>query len=133
MRDKLLTIIQNVLIRYRSCPFKKFLWCFCQPEKRPVCGQKRKRDSTAARPEASLKDFVPTKKVYCFVRRCLMYILDVDLKKSDPRKYDDSCPILGGNVNFYCLVRKVNLVIAGLKYDTLVLNHFMHGLKFARM
>ncbi len=138
MREKLVEIILNFIVKYRSCPFEKFLWFLCRSKQELVVSKKRKRESLKTinptkKSESNLKDFISPKKVYCFIRRCLIYILDVDIKKPDNKKYNDSCLILGGNFNFFCLIRKVNFVISGLKYDTLALNHFLHGIKFARM
>lgn len=88
--------------------------------------------------EVSLKNHVKAKQVFAFVRRCLIHTLDVEMKaeqqvKRQARKYETDCPLLGGKTNFDCLTRKLYSVIAGLKYDTITLNHFLHGIKFARM
>ena len=105
-----------------------------------VATRKRKRDESESLTQPprkhlpSLKDFMEPKQVFCFVRRCLIHVLDVDMKaKKVKRKYEQDCPLLGGKANFDCLVRKLYSVIAGLKYDTITLNHFLNGIKFARM
>lgn len=145
MRNQLATLIGDFIGKYRTCPFNIFLACFCMkkqttneqnPDIEMTRGRKRKRQGAEeSNEEPSLKDHVQSKRVFAFVRRCLMHTLDVDLKAKVKRKreYEADCPLLGGKTNFDCLVRKLYSVIGGLKYDTITLNHFLHGIKFARM
>ena len=79
-----------------------------------VATRKRKRDESESLTQPprkhlpSLKDFMEPKQVFCFVRRCLIHVLDVDMKaKKVKRKYEQDCPLLGGKANFDCLVRKL--------------------------
>lgn len=153
MRNQLAILIGDFIAKYRTCPFNVFLACFCGRKQRTTNEQdsttsrKRKRQDTSKESkamtdkgeEASLKDHVKAKQVFAFVRRCLIHTLDVKIKaerqqvKRQARKYEADCPLLGGKTNFNCLTRKLYSVIAGLKYDTITLNHFLHGIKFARM
>lgn len=62
-----------------------------------------------------------------------MFTLGVELKRADRWGYGGGAGLLGGQKNFECLMKKVYKVVTGLKYDTFMLNHFLHGMKFARM
>lgn len=59
-----------------------------------------------------------------------MHTLDY---KDKVEKVDLSCALIGGKVNFKCLIKKLRLVINSLKYDTFILNNLLHDIKFARI
>lgn len=133
--EKAKNILTEILIKFvelhRSCPFKVFLDCYCKKE--PVIeSRKRKRDSEEkSQSEGCLKCNISPKNVYCFLRRSLMYVLGFNDKLK--QKIDTTCPLLGGQENFDCLMRKIKDIVYGLKYDSIKLNTILHGFKFARI
>ncbi len=72
------------------------------------------------------------KNVYCFLRRCLMYVLEYDDKLAK-QKLDPTCRLVGGKANFKLVLKHLKTVISGLKYDSFSINTLLHGLKFARV
>jgi hypothetical protein len=146
MKSDLNKLIIEFMKRHRSCPFKVFLHCCCErdskesnsSDKITKCASvKRKRDSENEEVviinENNLKTNIKTKNVYCFLRRCLMYVLDYDEKKAKKEKFDKTCPLIGGRKNFEIVLKNVKSLISGLKFDTFTVNSLLHGIKFSRM
>lgn len=146
MKSQLANILVPIIENIRSCPYAVFLDYFCCVKSPPKVinlertkSQKRNRDQKdkiTPPAAATLKDFVESNRICGFLRRCLIYILEVDMKKVKPNSksnYDRSCALLGGQVNFLCLAKKISKIVKGMKYDSFILNDIVHGLKLARI
>lgn len=79
MKENLSEIIMLFMVKFRSLPFRIFLNYYCKYQ------MNKKEDGL-------LNQCVVPKNVYCFIRRCLMYVLDY---KDKIEKLDTSCLLLG--------------------------------------
>lgn len=79
MKENLSEIIMLFMVKFRSLPFRIFLNYYCKYQ------MTKKEDGL-------LNQCVAPKNVYCFIRRCLMYVLDY---KDKIEKLDTSCLLLG--------------------------------------
>ena len=109
MRSILATHVLNFVTRFRVCPIMPFLWHNCQAtttttssqqQQQPAaasktdsssCQLKRKRSSVDVEPQHatatpvqsfSLQDAVDKRLVFAFLRRCLMFMLGLDVSNT---------------------------------------------------
>ena len=98
--------------------------------KRKLADKNSIKSSNKLSKQTTLEDSVDPKKIFCFIRRCLMFIFEYE-EKTD--KIDLTCPVLGGKSNFNIWIKKFRRLVSGLKFDKFCLNGFLHGLKFSRI
>ena len=146
--NKFMSIIFRKFIdKFNSCPTRIFLDCYCKNAKNIKSNKskkmknKRKRNDKRKRDNAviiddddddemkpSFNDFVDTKNVYSFVRRCLMYTLEYNDQN------DSLCAaIVGGKENFNVVCKFIKCILGSLRYDTFTINNLLNGIKTKRI
>lgn len=142
MQTVLAIMLRKFILSYRTCETKIFLDCYCKKsinkkrnsfeiKRKRTRNEKRKRDGSETgkkndkkkESSESFSDFVDSKNVYSFVRRCLMHVLEYN----DENK--DSCLLVGGNENFRTLCKFIKTILNSLRHDHLTINSCLDGIK----
>ncbi|CAF0825356.1 unnamed protein product [Brachionus calyciflorus] len=135
MQNSMKILISNFIKRHQSCPYKIFLDCYCKKDnsnngiKKSL--KRNRNDELKEQENNSLDSKIDPKNVYCFIRRCLMYTLDTEGKKS--KRSDTTFQLLGGTDNFENLIKKFRPILSGLKFDSYKLNSLIQDIKISRV